>query len=50
MIQKITGSLSKIGIQGGATRAALGFASKLIPTLGTAIGTTVDIGGSPTNN
>ena len=34
----ITGSLSKIGIQGGATSAALGFASKLIPTLGTAIG------------
>ena len=34
----ISGSLSKIGIQGGATSAALGFASKLIPTLGTAIG------------
>ena len=34
----ITGSLSKIGIQGGATSVALGVASKLIPTLGTAIG------------
>ena len=29
----ISGSLSKIGIQGGATSAALGFASKLIPNV-----------------